>query len=171
LIYFADALLLVLTAVAAVTDLKSRKIRNWLVYPAIAGGMANALLLNGLRGAGESFMGIAAGTALLVPFFFLGGIGAGDVKLAAAAGAIKGWNFALHGVFAGSALAGMFCIIVLYRNGTLLKSVRKIRDFLVLLLALKTVVPIDKKESIFIPFGFFLCLGFLLAEIGAVRFF
>jgi prepilin peptidase CpaA len=133
--------------------------------------MVNSVLCKGLEGATGSALGILAGTGLLVPFFLLGGIGAGDVKLAAAAGAIKGWEFAIGGIFAGSVLAAVFCLSVAVANGTAAGVLRRTRDFLRYLIVFRAIVPIDTAESKKIPYGFFLCLGFFAVATGAARFF
>ena len=82
---------IVLGIVAAVWDLKSRRIPNFLTF----GGALAAILVHGyvegLSGAGWSVAGWLVGAAFFMPFFALGGMGAGDVKLLAALGAWLGW--------------------------------------------------------------------------------
>jgi prepilin peptidase CpaA len=78
---------LVVVTIATITDLHSRRIPNWLVFPFWLAGIVVQAVLFGWRGIGHSFAG--AGLAILVfgVFFLLGGMGAGDVKLCAAVGA------------------------------------------------------------------------------------
>lgn len=79
-----------LVAAAVVWDVRRRRIPNWLT----ASGAAFALILNvwldGLAGLGLVAGGTAVGMAALLPGFFLGATGAGDVKLMAAAGGFLG---------------------------------------------------------------------------------
>lgn len=78
---------LVVLAVATFTDLRSRRIPNWLVLPFLAAGIAVSGWLHGWTGIGHSFEGIALGAFLFGIFYFMGGMGMGDVKLCAAIGA------------------------------------------------------------------------------------
>ena len=73
--------------VATFTDVNSRRIPNWLVLPAILAGIAVSSWLYGWYGAEQSLEG--AGLALLIYglLFWMGGMGAGDVKLCVAIGA------------------------------------------------------------------------------------
>jgi prepilin peptidase CpaA len=93
-------------AVAAVQDIRTRRIPNSIVVLLAILGVAfcvtKAGLLDGLAASGE---GMLVGLACWLPFYVLGWLGAGDVKLYAAAGAWLGPRTALEGAFIG-ALAG-----------------------------------------------------------------
>ena len=86
---------IVLAAVACATDLRDGRIPNALTF----GSLALALIVHGLlpQGLGwtHALLGLLAGGAVFFPFFALGGMGAGDVKLMAALGAWMGWQPAL----------------------------------------------------------------------------
>lgn len=81
---------LVVVVVATVTDLRSRRIPNWLVLPFLGAGILVSGWLHGWHGLGQSLAGAGLGLVLFGIFFWLGGMGAGDVKLAAAIGAWVG---------------------------------------------------------------------------------
>jgi prepilin peptidase CpaA len=74
-------------AVATFTDLRSRRIPNWLVLPFLIAGMAVSVWAHGWHGAAQSLEGFGLGAAVFGLLFFLGGMGMGDVKLCAAVGA------------------------------------------------------------------------------------
>jgi prepilin peptidase CpaA len=78
---------LAVVGVATFTDLRSRRIPNWLVFPFLAAGLIFSTLHNGWHGAWMSLAGMALGLGILGLFFWMGGMGAGDVKLCAAIGA------------------------------------------------------------------------------------
>jgi len=78
---------LIVLAVATFTDLRNRRIPNWLVVPFLVIGIAASTWLHGWHGLGFSFEGLGLGLLLYGILFWMGGMGAGDVKLAAAIGA------------------------------------------------------------------------------------
>jgi len=78
---------LIVLAVATFTDLRSRRIPNWLVLPFLLAGVALSGWRDGWHGIGQSLAGLLLGGLLYGIFFWMGGMGAGDVKLCAAIGA------------------------------------------------------------------------------------
>ena len=81
------AMTLTVALVACVTDIRSRRIPNVLTFGAAVAGLLFHLATGGRDAGFDSAMGYLAGTALFLPFFLLGGMGAGDIKLLAALGA------------------------------------------------------------------------------------
>jgi prepilin peptidase CpaA len=79
-----------LVVVAAAYDLRYRRIPNWLnLSGALAGFVANVSLFH-LHGLVTAMEGLLLAAAVYFPFYLLRGMGAGDVKLMAAIGAIVG---------------------------------------------------------------------------------
>jgi prepilin peptidase CpaA len=78
---------LIVLAVATFTDLRSRRIPNWLVLPFLLAGIAVSGWLHHWSGIAHSLEGIALGGFLFGILAVMGGIGMGDVKLCAAIGA------------------------------------------------------------------------------------
>jgi prepilin peptidase CpaA len=76
--------------VATFTDLRSRRIPNWLVLPFLLAGFAVSVGHDGWHGAAQSAAGFGLGVLTFGVLFFMGGMGAGDVKLWAAIGAWVG---------------------------------------------------------------------------------
>jgi len=73
--------------VATFTDLRSRRIPNWLVLPFMAAGIGVSAWQHGWQGLAHSLEGLALGAVLFGILFAMGGMGMGDVKLCAAIGA------------------------------------------------------------------------------------
>lgn len=78
---------LVLVAVATFTDIRSRRIPNWLNLPFIVAGIVVSTVLYGWHGLGQSFAGLGLAVLVYGILAFMGGMGMGDLKLGAAIGA------------------------------------------------------------------------------------
>ncbi|HEX7362833.1 MAG TPA: prepilin peptidase [Bryobacteraceae bacterium] len=75
---------------AALWDLRTRRIPNWLVFPFLLSGLVVSTVVDGWSGLEQSALGLLLGAVLLGVFYLLGGMGMGDVKLCAAVGAWVG---------------------------------------------------------------------------------
>lgn len=75
---------------AAREDLRSRRVPNRLTLPAMLAGLCLHGAAGGPAGLWFSLAGLLTGFGLLILFHVFGGMGAGDVKLLAAAGALLG---------------------------------------------------------------------------------
>jgi prepilin peptidase CpaA len=105
----ALGLAVVVVTVAALVDLRRRRIPNWLTAGAFGGGLVLNVVEAGASGGLTAVAGGALGLAILLPFFLAGGIGAGDVKLLAGLGALVGpqmlVSVAIYGALAGGAMS------------------------------------------------------------------
>ncbi len=79
-------------AVATFTDIRSRRIPNWLVLPFLLAGIAVSSITGGWHGLGQSLGGLALGALIYGLLAAMGGMGMGDVKLCAAIGAWIWWQ-------------------------------------------------------------------------------
>ncbi len=100
-------------AVAAFWDLRSKRIPNWLTFPAIALGIILNTALSGAAGLWAGILGAVVGTALLIVPFAMGGMGAGDVKMLAAVGAIGGPQMVFHSFIYGAIAGGLIAAALL----------------------------------------------------------
>ena len=111
-----DVFLVAALACASVTDLRSRRIKNWLTYPAMLVGLAANAVAGGWGGLGTSATGLAAAIAIMIIPFAMRVMGAGDVKLMAAIGALKGPHFLVLVVLYASVAGGLLALIYLMRE-------------------------------------------------------
>jgi prepilin peptidase CpaA len=81
---------LLVASFACVFDLRTRRIPNWLTFGATAVALVFHWATGGASGVAQGLGGWAAGVALLILPYALGGMGAGDVKLIGALGAWLG---------------------------------------------------------------------------------
>ncbi|MGI6037028.1 MAG: A24 family peptidase [Limnochordia bacterium] len=118
-----DNLLLGGVLMAGLWDVVSRRIPNWLTFGLMACGLIAGFYFGGLDGLTRSLQGLLLGGLLLLLPFVSGGMGAGDVKMLAAVGALKGpsfvfWSF-LYGALAGGLLAGSVMLMARGRVRTI----------------------------------------------------
>jgi prepilin peptidase CpaA len=100
---------------AAVVDVRQFRVPNWLTLPLCASGLLFHAVLSGFAGLERSAGGLVAGCLLLVLFFLLGAMGAGDVKLLAGVGAWLGASntmsvFVVAGLAAGLYSLGVYAL-------------------------------------------------------------
>ena len=106
------AAVIVFSSIALFTDLRDRRIPNWLTVSAAVLGLVWHITQGGLAGLGTSLGGFATGFGLLLLLWLVGGGGGGDVKLMGAVGAWLG-AFSTVCVFIGSAGFAIVCSVVL----------------------------------------------------------
>src|SRR5262245_40577491 len=100
---------LLVSCVACICDLRTRRIPNVLTCGGAAVAIVDGIWVSGPSGLVTSLGGWLTGAAMFMPMFVLGGMGAGDVKLAACIGAWLGpmpaLFVALYSAIAGGVMA------------------------------------------------------------------
>ncbi|HEX5351857.1 MAG TPA: prepilin peptidase [Trichococcus sp.] len=118
-----NVLLLVLILASGFWDLKERKIPNKVTFTGILIGILFNVFTGGFPGLLQSLIGLVAGLAIFFLPFAMGGMGAGDVKLMGAIGALMGWRFSLVTAMYSALVGGLMVLgYLLYK--------RKLRDTL-----------------------------------------
>jgi prepilin peptidase CpaA len=116
--------------IACVTDLRSRRIPNVLTFGAAALALVFHGIVSGLPGVQSAGLGWLAGVAVFLPFFLLGGMGGGDVKLLAALGAWMGPGDAFWLAIYASIAGGVMAVVVSLARGYLTTAFRNLRELL-----------------------------------------
>lgn len=147
--------LLVLTA--AVWDLREHKIPNGLTLAGILGGLILHFYTAGWQGLFFSLQGAVAGLLFLFFPFAWGGMGAGDVKLLTAIGALGGVGFAATVALAMGIVGGIMAAAIMFWQGALGSIVKRLlydgyRVFLGL-------PPAGKSSGLAFPYGVAIALG------------
>ncbi len=115
---------LVLAIWAAQADVRTRKIPNRLTFPALLLGLATHFALGGREGVIASLAGMAVAGVALLPGWLMRWMGAGDVKLMAAAGAWLAFPHAVIAVLASLVAGGVIAAVVALRRGVLWTALR-----------------------------------------------
>jgi prepilin peptidase CpaA len=154
--------LYLILSISIVYDLKYKKIPNWLTFAAMIIGLAFHIVAVGLPGLIFSFSGLLTGLSILLIFYLMGGMGAGDVKLMGGVGAFLGAKGVFYAFLATSIVGGLYAIftlawsgdlkITLKRYGTMLKIFMFTRQF-------SYISPSEKVKALKMPYGVAIALG------------
>lgn len=177
-----NAILLMLITAAGFCDLKERKIPNKITFTGILIGIMFNIITVGGMGLLQSLLGMFAGLAIFFLPFVMGGMGAGDVKLMGAIGALMGWRFSVMTALYSAIVGGIMVLIYLLHTGKLRETLKKMLYALVNLLLQfairlgynKTVYKAHEKFSknsheykkIYIPYGVAIAGGAVLVLIA-----
>ena len=161
-----------LALIAGWTDLRSRRIPNWLTVPAMLVGVALNVAVNGLAGLKTSLLGIALGLVLLLPFVLLRALGAGDWKLAGALGAFVGPSLLKDLLLASVFVAGIMALALVIYKGRFRQTAVNIGHILVSLVTFRLpghAVTLDNPDALKVPYGVALAATVLLYGIAQAR--
>lgn len=150
---------------AGVTDLRWRRIPNWLTYPAAPLAIALHAIAGGWPEAKVSLEGFGIALAVFLVFFLLRGLGGGDLKLAAALGALVGVHHLVDVIIAVLLINALLAIVLIIAKRRIWRTLRNIgrlvAAFFRLHLPAKDLT-IDNPEAIKVPFGVAAAIGVLL---------
>lgn len=154
-----NLLLILLFISSAVTDFLRNKIYNFQTYSAMASGLILWSLIGGWHGTLFSFLGLLVGFTLLFVFYLLGGMGAGDVKLLGAIGALKGAKFVLWTMFYTGLVGGVMGLSLIIWHGKFLKTMKNVFS---LIRHPSRPLPEDEAGK-YVPYGVAISVGCLWA--------
>jgi len=152
---------ILLSLIAGYTDLRSRRIPNWLTVPGFAVGALASTILGGWSGLKDSMLGTGLAFALLLPFWLLRSLGAGDLKFAAALGAYTGPGRLVDILIGSVFVAGVMALALVIYKRRLLETIKNIGHILVSLVTFRlpgSHVTIDGPNALTIPKGVALAL-------------
>jgi prepilin peptidase CpaA len=107
---------------AAVSDVRSRNIPNWLTLGGIATGLALHAFLTGWAGLKFSAAGFGLAALIFLPLFALRFLGGGDVKLMAAVGALAGLQNLIAIFIVDTILGGVAALVLIVVKGRFKKT-------------------------------------------------
>jgi len=128
---------LLVSGIAAWTDLRARRIPNWLTFGALALGLAVAA--GGSIGSGHwsidgagvvrALAGVVVAIVLFLVPVLLGGMGAGDLKLMVALGAWIGPRPTLEIAVLATFIGGGMAVVMAYRQRVLREALKRAVTF------------------------------------------
>ena len=145
-----------LAAAAGWTDLRSRRIPNWLTVSGFAVGVAVHVFLEGWVGLKTSLLGTLVGLGLLLPFVLLRSLGAGDWKLGGALGAFTGPGLLINLLIGSIFVAGLMAAVLVIYKKRVRQTVKNIGHILISLVTFRlpeTRVSLDNPDALKVPYG------------------
>ena len=122
---FLTIYLISILIVAAIIDIRIKKIPNLLTFPTMVLGLVYYSITTGWDGLLFSLGGLSLGIAIFFVLYLMGGMGAGDAKLMGAVGAITGPKGALIASIYSAVVGGVYALIALFFNIQYLKDLIK----------------------------------------------
>jgi len=154
-----------LLVIAAIGDVRTRRIPNRLVaLIAVLGICWSIAAMPLLPGASRSLEGLGIGLACWFPLYLFGWLGAGDVKLFAAAGAWLGPLGALQGSLIAALLGAVLALIWMLRSSGF-KSVFQTLGIATALPSVLTTPADPQKSARTLPYGVPISAGAICAAL------
>ncbi len=166
---------LVASLVAALIDIKSRRIPNVLTFPLLAAGILQAGLFDGLDGLKSSLLAMVVLALPYVVLFIFAGGGAGDAKLMAAIGAwlgLPGGVVALVAISICAVVLALLRAVFAGRFFEVLNNIRVKMLFFMFFLSSKGTAKYaggmetaDDRDALTIPYGPAIFAGLVAAAV------
>jgi prepilin peptidase CpaA len=120
-VWVSGAVVVALGALAVWFDVRERRVPNGLTLPALAIGVVIGAL-DGWAGLGSALGGAAFGFFFALPFFLVGGLGGGDLKLLTAFGAFLGPRRLLTAVVVMALVGGAMAMVAMVRRRAVMRT-------------------------------------------------
>lgn len=159
--------LIIALCISLVTDIRQRKILNVVTLPAILFGFVYYTITLGWAGFLFSGKGFLVGLGVLLIPYLLGGMGAGDVKLMAAIGALTGAAFTFYAFVYTALIGGLIALVLIFKERGVWNT---IRSFFFTITFFRSdlgsmMMKKDKSNSIAFPYGVAIVLGTVCAGV------
>ncbi len=117
---------------SVICDIVTYKIKNVYVFTGTISGIVLNTYFYGSEGFKMSIAGIILPVAIFGAFFYFSLLGAGDIKLFSAIGALVGWKDGLYIIAYSIIAAGIAAMIKLISSGEIKKGFQELREQLTL---------------------------------------
>ena len=114
--------LIIVLIISSATDLRHRKIPNLLTFPSLVIALLSYSFVGGIEGFLFSFYGLATGFIIFFIPFVMGGMGAGDVKLMCAVGAVIGFSHTVVSILFIAIVGGLMSVVQIVRRRSFKKT-------------------------------------------------
>jgi prepilin peptidase CpaA len=157
--------LIPLAVIIGYYDVRYRRIPNPFVIATFAAGVVMNTILGGLQGAYSSLAGCGLAFVLMFMLHVFGAMGAGDVKLFAAIGAVTGSHLVLPTFFVVVLTGGLLAIVSTLRAGLVMSTMHRVLQIFVGMLPgwqmPRFAVPTNRAHTI--PYGVAITVGSIIS--------
>ena len=161
---------LTVALIAAVIDVRQHRIPNWLTYPAMVVGLILRGVFFGWKGLGSAALGCLLLGGIMFVFYVVRAMGAGDVKLMGAIGALVGPSHGVVVLLATAIFGGIFALGYAAFRGRMRTTVKNMCS--VLLFHARTGLQahpelnLDNPATLRLPYGLAIAAGTLYAFVA-----
>ena len=110
----STAAVLITAWLAAASDWKYWRIPNQLLAASMAAALMVSMFTTDSLTLRDCLLGGVTGLVILMPFYLMGGMGAGDIKLLGVLGMHMGWLATLHVALMSALVGGVWAIALLF---------------------------------------------------------
>lgn len=128
--HIANIMLFIVLLISCITDIKHNVVKNVVTIPCIL----VAIILKGFFDSNlllDSLKGVFIPMLLLIPFYLLGALGAGDIKLFCSIGALMGSSFVIICILYSFLLGGVMSLIIMTYRGVFSERVRYLLNYVI----------------------------------------
>ncbi|MEN6391878.1 MAG: A24 family peptidase [Syntrophomonas sp.] len=171
--YLQYVILAVFLAVALFYDARESRIPNYLAVAGLAAGLVFNLTAQGMAGLLFALKGFAVAFIIMLLVYWLGGVGAGDVKLYGAIGAIMGTIFAISSLLYATVCAAIIGIFLVAVKGELLSRLKKLWFSFLCMISfgkVKYIQDLKTADSFRFPFMYAVIPGTVIAYFYPILF-
>jgi len=164
----------IFAVVAAWIDGTELRVPNKLTLPFVVAGWVFSMVAFELQGStwyaglGYSLLGTAVGCLTLLPFYAIGGMGGGDVKMMMGIGAWVGTTIVFHSFCVGAIVGGVMAVVMALRAGQWSKHYNQFFSIFYEIMSVRdpeklAVIAKERKPSMhLLPYGIPMAIGTLM---------
>jgi prepilin peptidase CpaA len=162
----------ILLLTAAVIDIRSHRIPNWLTFSVAVLAVLYHTGTKGFEGFLFSIEGVGVGIAVLIIPYLIGGVGAGDAKLMGAVGGLLGPEGVFMAFLFTALIGGIYALVLLAFNGILKETAKRYGAILKTFIFTQKFIyvsPSEKEKRPKLCYGIAIALGTTLSVAFSIK--
>lgn len=163
-----NTILWVVLLISCITDIRHNIVKNIVTYPCILVALVLSIITFDGVIVKDTLSALLIPFVTLLPLYLLGILGAGDIKLLCAIGALMGSDFLLQCMIHSIAVGGVFSVIIMIYRGNLFERLRYLLEYLTAVLLYFYLAPYseNKKSNGKLPLATIVTIGVIVTKIN-----